>query len=408
LWNQLKGLLLGMETKNLYAELLNLPSLEITNVSIETKCIVIQCHPKKDVTESACPNCQCHCHSVNQITKRTIRDLDISGREVWLEISVRQWICKKCNRYFTEMLEIADLGKSYTYRMSKWIYLLCRKQNYTETGALLNIHSKTVERIVLYECEKNANVALRYSQVRRLGIDEQSHRKGKKNYFCVLTDLDRGIVLDLLEERTYETLAAHFQLLGSDFCAQITDISCDNWDAYLKIANVFFPNAQVILDRFHVTKSLNEGLDTYRKTLSKDDVPELRQLKWVLYKQFQNLSDKQLDTFNAAVLKVPRLGVLYFKREEFHHIMDHSDSVEEAMESVQKWIDSLPKEGISEFDKFVKMFLSKKEFILNYVTNHLSNAVTEGLNNLIRYIKRFSFGMPHFQNLRWRVLDISS
>lgn len=75
---------------------------------------------------------------------------------------------------------------------------------------------------------------------------------------------------------------------------------------------------------------------------------------------------------------------------------------------VQKWIESLEKEGISEFEKFVKMLQTKKEFIFNYVTNHLSHVVTEGVNNLVRYIKRFSFGMPNFQNLRWRVLDISS
>lgn len=397
-----------MEKKLLYSELLNLPSLEITDILVESKRITVTCHPQKDVTKTTCPICQCPSETVNQTTQRSIRDLDISGREVWLEVRVRQFICKKCNRYFTEMLEVADLGKSYTHRMAHWIYLLCKKQNYSEVGALVNIHSKTVERIVLYECEKNADLRTRYAQVRRLGIDEQSHRKGKKNYFCVLTDLDRGIVLDLLEDRTYETLSAHFQAVGSDFCNQITDFSCDNWDAYLKIAKEFFPNAQVILDRFHVTKALNEGLDDYRKTLSKDEIPEYRQLKWILFRQYQNLSDKQFDTFNAAVLKVPRLGVLYFKREEFHHILDNSDSVEEAMASLQKWIDSLEKEGISEFEKFVKMLRSKKEFVLNYVTNHLSNAVTEGLNTLIRSIKRFSFGMPQFQNLRWRVLDISS
>ncbi|TAG77528.1 MAG: ISL3 family transposase, partial [Cytophagales bacterium] len=43
-------------------------------------------------------------------------------------------------------------------------------------------------------------------------------------------------------------------------------------------------------------------------------------------------------------------------------------------------------------------------YIANYVKDRLSNAVTEGLNNIIRVVKRFSFGMPSFKNLRLRSL----
>ena len=46
--------------------------------------------------------------------------------------------------------------------------------------------------------------------MRRLGIDEQSHRKGKKHFICGLTDLDTGTLVDLLPDRKKETLPAHF------------------------------------------------------------------------------------------------------------------------------------------------------------------------------------------------------
>lgn len=42
------------------------------------------------------------------------------------------------------------------------------------------------------------NIPERYRQVSRLGIDEHSHRKGKKDYLCILTDLDKGIIIDIL------------------------------------------------------------------------------------------------------------------------------------------------------------------------------------------------------------------
>ena len=110
---------------------------------------------------------------------------------------------------------------------------------------------------------------------------------------------------------------------------------------------------------------------------------------------------------DAAIADHPRLGILYHQREAFHHILDNAQSVQTATEKRIQWKIDTIKKGITEFDAFIKMLNTKQELVVNYVTNYLSNAVTEGLNNLIRSIRRVSFGMTNFQNLRWRVLAIS-
>ena len=147
--------------------------------------------------------------------------------------------------------------------------------------------------------------------------------------------------------------------MGADFCNQITDVSCDYWDAYISTSKLCFPNARIILDRFHVTKLLNQPLDIYRKELRKTDKDNLnyKKLKWM---------------------------------------------------AIQKWIDKLRQEGITVFDAFVKTLIQTKEYVANYVKDYLSNAVTEGLNNLIRSVRRTAFGMTNFEHLRLRVLAISN
>ena len=394
----------------IYRELLNLPDLDITDVSLSDKEIIIFCCVKSDVTECVCRKCGKLTSCVNQEHVRTIRDLAISGREVWLKVTVRQFFCRSCQHYFYEPLCFADAHRSYTHRQSKYVFLLAQKQSAVEVGCLVNMVPKTVERLVLRESRKLANLKQRYAQVRRLGIDEQSHRKGKGDYFCVLTDIDRGIVVDMLPNRKLETLIAHFKELGDDFCQQITDVCCDNWDAYITAARQCFPNAKIVLDRFHVTKQLNEGLDDLRKSLRKEDKENLnyRGLKWILFKQHHTLSDKQLDSLNAAIADQPRLGIVYHQREAFHHILDNATSIEAAFERLIQWKIEVIRKGITEFDAFIKMLNSKQELVINYVTNYLSNAATEGLNNLIRSIRRTAFGMTNFQNLRWRVLAISN
>ena len=154
-----------MEDYSTYELLLNLSDVRITGVKIDNRKIFISCFVKNIETDHLCPNCGQSCDKVNQRTLHLVRDLDISGREVWLKVLVRQFICVPCNRYFHETLSFADLNKSYTKRQAKFIFLLCKKQSYAEVGSIVNMHSKTVERLMLLECEKYAD----RSEERRVG-----------------------------------------------------------------------------------------------------------------------------------------------------------------------------------------------------------------------------------------------
>lgn len=397
-----------MEQHKIYEELLNLSSVEITNIEINSKAIDISCRVKQQ--DDKCPNCGLKSGIINQYYTRKIRDLNMGVRHVHLLVKIRQFYCFDCNRYFTETLDFADLNKDHTHRQSDFMFCLARKQSYTEVAAIVDVSPKTVERVVLASCQKQVNIAERYRQVKRLGIDEHSHRKGKKDYLCVLTDLDRGIIVDILPSRKKATLITHFKQLGADFCNQITDVACDLWDGFITTAKQCFPNVKIILDRFHVTKLLNNVLDDFRKELRKTDKENVnyKRLKWILYKQYHTLTDEQLDDLDLAFENSPILKKLYKTRERFHHILDNSSSVKEAILAIEQWIDKLDKDIVTLFEGFVKTLKANKEGIANYVEKHLSNAVTEGLNNLIRSVRRTAFGMTNLQNLKFRVLAIST
>lgn len=396
-----------MEHLPIYEQLLNLPTVTITQVEVSPALIRIECHTKR--LTHTCPSCDQPTSTLNQCYTRTLRDLNMGSRHVHLLVNMRQFHCPTCHRYFTETLDFADLGKEHTHRQADYMFCLARKQSYTEVAAIVDTSPKTVERIVLARCKQLINLPDRYARVRRLGIDEHSHRKGKKDFLCILTDLDRGTLLDLLPNRKKETLMAHFEKLGRSFCQQITDVSCDYWDGYITTAHHCFPQANLILDRFHVVKLLNQSVDNFRKDLRQADPDNgsFKQLKWVLFKQYHTLSDAQLDDLGAAFAQSPTLKAIYWSRERFHHVLDQSASVEQALGKIQTWIEQVTQSHSGVFDRFVKMLTKTKTYVANYVRDYLSNAVTEGLNNLIRSVRRTAFGMTNFENLRLRVLAIS-
>jgi transposase len=391
-----------MQETDFYQHLLNLPGLQVTGVRYEPNRIILLC---QTTTEQApCPHCLKPTAHLHQYTTRKLRDLDISGRQVWLQIQLRQLVCRDCNRFFNQPLSFADPAKSYTHRQAKWVVDCCARQPFTEVGALLDMCPKTVERLYYTYLETHLNLPARYAQVKRLGIDEIAHRKGKADYCCVLTDLDRGIALDVLESRSKAVLLAHFQRLGPVFCQQIEAVSLDMWPGYHQVCQQCFPQALRVVDRFHVVKSLNAVLDGLRRQLrgQHPDEAAYKAIKWVLFKRI--LTEAEAAKLQQAYAQSPLLGQVVGLRNAFHQLLDRATDGAELQTQLTGWLVEVERVGYAGFDAFGKLLTRWLEPIANYATTGLTNAVTEGLNNLIRYLKRVSFGLPNFKHLRLRVL----
>ena len=391
-----------MQETDFYQALLSLPDLVVDSVELPARRITLHCHVS--TLQQTCPHCLRPTSQVNQYTQREVRDLDISGRQVWLVVRLRQFICPDCDRYFTERLSFADPGKSHTQRQAKWIFECCAKQPFTQVGALLDVNAKTVERIYYQQVNAQLDLPARYAAVRRLGIDEIAHRKGKASYCCVLTDLDRNIALDVLPSRSKEALVAHFEGLGPKFCAQIESVSFDMWPAYYAISQRFFPQAVHVVDRFHVVRVLNKPLDTLRRKLRREQptVEAFKNIKWDLFKA--RPTPAQEVRLQAAFAHSPELRDLVALRNDFHLRFESSTNPDELEQALGKWIVRARAFRQRNLIDFIHMLKNWLQPIANFAYQRLTNAATEGLNNVIRYVKRISYGLPKFEHLRLRVL----
>ncbi len=391
-----------MQEKDFYQQLLALPDLQVDRVEYAPRQVTLHCHIS--TPHQTCPHCLQPATLVNQHTQRQLRDLDISGRQVWLQIKTRQFVCPACDRYFSERIAFADPAKSYTHRQAKWIIDCCARQPFTEVAALLDMNPKTVERLYYHHVQTRLNLPARYAQVRRLGIDEIAHRKGKATYCCVLTDLDKGIALDLLPSRSKEALLAHFKQLGSDFCAQIESVSFDMWPAYSQVSTLCFPQAIQVIDRFHVVKALNEVLDRLRRRLRRERpwTESFKAIKWALFSREPTLA--QAAQLALAFRHSPLLKAVVGLRDAFHAHFEVASSPAVLQLKLETWLGQARALNHDELLPFLKTLTNWLAPIANYAHQQLTNAVTEGLNNVIRYMKRISYGLPNFEHLRLRVL----
>ena len=382
--------------------LLNLPFLKVEKVEIEKQTLHIYCH--SILEESICTKCLKKINEVKKITIREVRDLSITGKTVILHLRSRQFYCPDCESYNQEQFTFVKASHTMTERYESYVYMCCKNSTIERVSLQENIVWDCVQKIFTTHAKLETAFLQKY-QPKRIGIDEFAIKKGHKDFATVIVDLDKGHVIDVLDFRTKDELIAYFEAKGAVFCSKIEVFSCDLWDGFLATARAVFPNADIVADRFHVFKLLNDVLDKERKKLRaefKND-EDYKAIKWLLFKHWENLNDKQKRILLRAFKKSNTLRQLYFAKNELRNIFESDCSKEQAKIIVQQWIEQAKNLKHNVLNTFINTLERHFENILNFFTHRVSNAIVEGVNNVIKAIKRNGFGYRNFDNFKLKI-----
>lgn len=395
-----------MESNKLYESLLSLPLVDVTAVEFTAKELHISCESK--LASCHCPSCLEPCEKVNQTRIRVIQDLSISGRKVFLHLQSRQFICTNCERTFYERFNFASKYERMTIRFEDFIYKRCVGVDLKYVCLQEDLCWDTVNRIFKKWGNKQIKSCNLFEGVRALGIDEIALKKGHRNFVCVLVNLETGEVIDILEDRTKASLIPYFQNLGSAFCEGIEVFSSDMWEGYINTAKEVFPNASIVVDRFHFFAHLQKAVDSCRKALRREfpDAQELKNIKWLFLKNKENLSLEQKQELEKLIANpaYEPLKEVYEAKESFRDILEQDISPQQADKQLTQWVIQTLEKRNKYLNKFVNTFTNWYKYILNYFDGRWSNGMVEGINNRIKMMKRRAFGYNDFQSFRTRVL----
>jgi transposase len=383
--------------------ILNLPDVIVTRVEIGEKCIEV--YISSAYSESLCPLCMHKVSQINQIYERLIRDLPISGKEVYLHLEERQFVCKGCNRYFSEGFSFVNKHSHHTERYGRYLYEQIRISSIQEVIELEDICWKTAQEIFKKESEKVLSGTKGFLEVRRIGIDEFALKKGHKNYATVLIDLDRLCVLEVLPYREQALLMTYFKQKGQVWCEQIEVFCSDMWDGFVGTAKRVFPHAEIVIDRFHFFKHLNQALDNERKALRKTLKGEekLKHIKWALLKNYQSLNPQEKQSLDLAFKIAPSLQKVHQAKEELRQIFEQDLQKQQAQTLIDQWAIKAFELNNVFLNAFINTLNYWKDYILNYFNTRLTTSIVEGFNNKIKMIKRRGFGFRNFDNFKYRI-----
>ena len=237
-------------------------------------------------------------------------------------------------------------------------------------------------------------------------------RKGQGDYIVVLVDLDQRVPLGFAPSRKQADISKVLEGWGESVLRQIIEVSIDMSGNYKGLVHKLLPNAEVVADRFHVMKLVNQDLDAARKTLHKanqeqtDEVEKsrikavLKQSKYALLKPEENLTEKQKAKLEEIREVLPSLGQMHQQKEAFRAIFEQAEDWNDGTFKLLDWL-----AGAQEtYQKSVGTICRWFGEVTGYFDNRTTSGAVEGINNKLKLIKRSGYGFRNFDNFQLRCL----
>jgi transposase len=347
-----------------------------------------------------CGVCRQRCLEVHDIRReREWRDLSMRKLPLKLRYRPRRVECPRCG-VRVEDFPWAEPWARVTTALSNAVAVLARELSWKGTAREYGLNWKSVATIV----KRAVQYGLKHRKrppVHAIGIDEVSRRKGQV-YLTVVYDLERRVLLWVGDDRTEEAVRPFFtKEMGKRRCQTLQVVCMDMWAAYAKLVRDHAVNAQILFDRFHIVKHLNEAVDAARRDLwrqltTKERV-RFKGTRWLLLKNPWNLSSGQKERLSTLVRWNSPLVRAWYLKESFQLFWTYRQPWR-AKQHLLKWMNSAMRSRLEPFKKFVGMLRSHLDGVLAWTKTRLSNGAVEGMNNKIKSISHRSFGFRTAEN----------
>ena len=224
-----------------------------------------------------------------------------------------------------------------------------------------------------------------------IGVDEKSAGRGQ-DYITVVSDLDKGTVEHIADERRTTSLDSYFDQFSAEQLAGIDAVAMDMWEPYANSVRAHLDDAdkKIVFDRFHLMGYLGKAVDTVRKqehrALMVEGDKSLSGSKYLWLYSEENLPERHRGRFASlrhADLKTARAWAI---KESLRHFWEYKRRGwgERHWKSWYFWATHSRLQPIIDAARTLKRHLPG---LLSYFAHPITNAGAEGLNSRIQGIR---------------------
>ena len=198
---------------------------------------------------------------VDQLPERRWQHVSLWGREVVIIYSPCRVMCH--GKLLVEDIPWSRGKIRISAPLIAHIGIMAELLPWKQVAELFHVHWNTVrnavKQIVEYGLEHRE-----IGDVIYFGIDEISRKKGQV-YLTNVYDLKEKRLLWSGEGRDKTTINKFYNQVGHKLNASVTAICCDMWQPYIDNLKLYFPDAIIVFDKFHIVSHLNKAVDEVRR-----------------------------------------------------------------------------------------------------------------------------------------------
>lgn len=415
-----------MHISTLLKRLLNVNAIVVDDVEFEekgaTEALIVKARPPKKL-RGRCGICGKKARGYDSGTKgRRWRSLDLGTTCVYIESDLPRVCCKE-HGVVAAAVPWARHGSWFTGDYENTVAWLALHATKSAVSRLMRLAWQTVGPIMkrVYDDALAAGPDLLDGLV-RIGIDETSHKKGHK-YMTVVVNHDTGALVWAAPGYGRDVLDGFFEALGSERCAAIRFVTADGAGWIADCVKTHCPKAERCIDPFHVVQWATDALDEIRRIVwndarrqkqtnklpakrgrprtgeehPKDEASKIKNSRFALLKNPENLTARQEATVEMIAKSNPILYRAYLLKEKLRLIFRlPPDEAEAELNAWAKWAQRC---RIPRFVELRKKILRHKDAILAAISNGLSNARIEAVNNKIKVTIRMGYGFRNLDNM---------
>ncbi len=379
--------------------ILNLPDWEVIELKESEYDYAI--HAKYTPEPQACIRCgvieQLYRHGIK---RQRFMDLPVHNKRVGLIVHRQRYHCLACKKTsFQPLPDMADHHSS-TKRLLAYIGKESMKRTFVGVADDTGIHERTIRRLFAIEVAR-LDQEVKFETPRWLGIDEVHLVKRAR---CILTNVEQRTVIDMLASRTKDVVSHYLYQMPDR--QHIELVAMDMWQPYKDAVRDILPQAQVVIDRFHVIRLAIQGMDTIRKDtrahLTARQSRTLKRDRYILFHRRSDLNEQDQFILDLWLGQFPTLGKAYQLKEQFCDLWDVKDR-QEAIERYGAWLASIPTELQPAYKPLTTAVGNWKGEIFAWWEHPITNAYTEAIAGLVKLTNHTGRGYS-FKAIRAKLL----
>jgi transposase len=415
-----------MRTTAAFSRLLRLDGVVVRDVEFQADRVVVEVALRR--RRLRCPDCAFSTpfrHDIRPVDSRW-RHLDLGVWRLEIRARLRRLVCPE-HGVLVEGVPFARAGVDFTRDFERLVAWLATRTDKSTITRLLRIHWRTVGRIIERVCEEELDPT-RLEGLVEIGIDEVSWRKQHK-YLTLVIDHQRRRVVWGTEGKSADAAREFFTdldpehealrsftdqvqddlqldlLAGEPFptapnAAKLTAISMDMGPGYALAARQHAPQAVICIDPYHVVALGTRALDDVRRDYwnhlrslnDPDAARRFKDVRWVLLKNPENLTERQLSIYEDLEQAGGDVWSAYTLKEALRGVFAAGLALVDVAERLDEFLIAAAMSALTPFQRLAKTIASQREGILAAIRLGITNARTEAMNNKVRLITRRAYG----------------